>query len=491
MDKIIDEDRNIEQDKKKLKLKIKKLQLSLKVLKDKFKKQANLIKLAPKEKISHILYRNTLLVQETLNRIDQVKLNILKDIDEIKKCESEVKKKQINSEINEKQIICYVLLRQMTDLFENYSIFDFDYEIICLSDEHKDKVLAYTPSLYHEVVLHEISQIKPKSEIPQTKNDEKIIEPFVGSALKGVVDGLMQGLDAIKQGVNSVGVFVEDMLDAVVDAFEQMFDVLGEIFNKMVEIVNFVVGIIFDVIDIFFKVLKFIYQLITRWIPAFVKKCVSYFEEMWSRLDIFLFVFLLKFVTDVFLTRISSKISEGLDEAVSLMNLSEFFSFYLFWMYPKTIRNLKNYLINFMIDLVIFLGRGIAISTEDIANTLSGAPNDVRNAVLRFRFIPKWLISWYKDVSPIIDFDFGSFAGKNVKQEDRIINFVSWFSEYGPLFVYKTFMLYALVHIIIYLAYPHLEFGILTLRELSLAPIVALVDFKELMVSGKFPSTAV
>lgn len=488
MDEIIEikhdlEKRDFNSEEKIAKLKIKKLQLSLKVLKQKFLEQIKLIKLSSKDKISQVLLRNCLLIHSIFFRVKQLQDGILEDIDEIKKCESEVLKISKSSDLNEKQIKSYFLLNHLSGLFDSNSIFEFDYEILSLSDDVRNRSLKSIPEVYHENMLYELDQIKPiidkKETVEEFTNNIRVIEKF--DPLSEIIDALKTAADEIIKSINVVGDFIDNMIKEISNIFDKIFDTLGDIFKKIKEIVMFIGGKLLECIEVFFKILKFLFLLITQWVPYFFKKTVSYFTEFWSRKEIFLFTLLLKVFLDILISIFASDLSSQAERIISIINLSEFTSFYLFWLFPKTVKIWKDNTYNFIKDFVIFLAYEFGSLGDEILH--------LSESIYRFRFFPKWIISWYIDIPPKLDLNINDFTKKDINAVTRLEKFVDWLGENGGVLIIKSFYLYLLVHILIYFFKPALDYGMITLKEISIVPVVAFVDTLHIIFRRKFPKS--
>ena len=480
-------DQNLDNDK--INLKLKKLKLALKVIRGKFLKQMEMIKYAPKDKLSHVLLRNTLVIRCTMERIKSHQLDIVNCVSKIKKCKNENEKKVLSSEINEKQILIFILLKNLTDLFDNYPIFEHDYEIVCLSNKNLERLFEKVPKAYHEIAKKEIMKIKPeKLTRKTTKPNEKVVENFFD--LNDIVDGLKDIVGVVEDGLYEVGDFVMDLLDDIKYAFEVIFDAMEDIFNKMKEIVEFVGGILIEVIDIFFKILQFIWQLVTKWVPWFVEKAYYYFLEWFDRLDIFGMIYVLSIFFDLLVSAISEKVVTGLDLVLSVIPIGQLIAFYVFWIYPKTCRKLQNKILDTVKDLLIWIinsAKDAAYTAGELSEDAAGAliSVDAQKAKEAFKWVPSPILYYFREIFGKFNEDISSFTADDLDIVEKSVNFSNWLGENIGLFIIKVIILITIFYISKKYILKHIGYGIPSLREFSQLPVVMINDIKSLTVNKR------
>ena len=458
-------------------LKIKKLELGINVVRRKFMSQISLLKYSPTEKISHILLRNTLIFH---NVIFKVKNNS----DFLHECVRKIRSKDISKQekdllkikMNEKQIIVYALIKNLMNLLNTYSIFDHDFEIESLSNKNEQDILEKIPTQYHDLVRNILLDVKPIMPSELKKNSgERVIEGFAdpfSQAMDTIISGIKSVIGEIEKGINVVKDFVLDIIDKIGKVFSQIFDFMEDVFKNLKDIVEFIGGFLMQVIDIFFKILKFIWLLITEWIPWFVVELWKYLSVWWNNIDIVLMTYLLQYPISDFISQTAEYAIPYSGEIVGYMFLGQLISFYIFWIYPKSMRWFQVTVINFIKNIIIYIiafGKDLANASQDTAQALQSV------------FMPRWLVLMFREMGPKMNEDIGSFTNDNISLADKTGNFAKFMLDNMFAIPIKILMIVGICVTVYRLFAPHMDYAIPTIKELVQFPSVVISDVKNLV----------
>lgn len=459
-------------------LKIKKLDLGLKVVKKKFLTQIKLLKYSPKDKISHVLLRNTLIFHNTIHT---VKTNT----DFMYDCVSKIKKNgnnknfqrektKLKKQVNDKQIINYALIKNLMNLFNTYSIFDHDFEIETLSNKNETNVLEKIPKEYHTRVKDELRKIKPN--MPNDlKKDEKIIEGFAdpfSQAIDTIIGGIKSVIGEIEKGINVVKDFVLDIIDKIQDIFMKIFGFMEDIFKQLKEIVEFIGGFLMQVIDIFFKILKFIWLLITEWIPWLVTEIWKFMLVWLTNYDILLFAFILQFPLDDMTTKLADMAIPYSGSIAGELNVGQMLSFYLFWIYPKSLRLAQNWIFDrIKMTIIYMVEMGKSLTGQGFSNTSQDAARAMQEI-----FMPSWFIDLFRLIPPKMNEDISGWTSDNISITKKAENFLMWLLDNIVAIPAKLIIMLLIAMSLHKFVWPHISYPIPSLKELSQFPVVILRD---------------
>lgn len=460
-------------DHNKANLKLKKLDLGLKVVKKKFLSQIKLLKYSPSEKISHVLLRNTLIFHNVIFKVK-------KNTDFMHECVRKMKKHDIKKEdksklqieVNDKQIINYALIKNLMNMINTFSIFDHDYEIESLSNENKTNILENIPKQYHSLIIDELKKIKPIMP-SEMKKDEKVIEGFAdpfSQAIDTIISGIKSVIGEIEKGIGVVKDFVLDIIEKIQAIFSQIFAFMEDVFKNLKDIVEFIGGFLMQCIDLFFKLLKFIWMLVTEWVPWFVTETWKFLIKYFNNIDVLPMCYLLQFPLDDTVSQIAEFAIPFSGHIFQFLNLGEFIAFYIFWIYPKSIRVIQNWFIDRIKSFVIYIatfGREAFGTSQDIAK----AARDI--------FLPRWFVSAFKTLGPEMNLDVSGFTNDNLSITKKAENFLKFMIDNAFAIPAKLFIIAVMCLMVYRLMSPHMQYVIPTLREISAFPLVVIGDLKK------------
>ena len=458
-------------------LKIKKLELGIKVVKKKFMSQIRLLRYSPTEKISHILLRNTLIFHNVIFKVK-------KNSDYLHECANKIRDKNtpqkekdlLKVDMNEKQIIIYALIKNLMNLLNTYSIFDHDFEIESLTNKNENDILDKVPKQHHDLVRNVLLEVKPMMPDELKSKKERVVEGFsdpFSQAIDTIIDGIRSVIGEIEKGINVVKDFVLDIIDKIGDVFMKIFDFMEDVFKNLKEIVEFIGGFLLQCIDIFFKILKFIWLLITEWIPWFVVECWKYLTVWWNNIDIVPMTYLLQFPINDYMCQIAEYAVPYSGEIVGYMFLGQLIIFYVFWIYPKSLRWIQEAVINFFKNIVIYI---ITFGKEGFS-----ASQDVAKAMKEV-FLPSWFVSLFREIGPKMNEDISSFTSDDVSIQDKGTNFAKFAVDNMFAIPIKLFMIIGIILFTYRMLSPHISYAVPTFKELVQFPSVLLSDTKNLLL---------
>ena len=457
-------------------LKIKKLGLGIKVVRKKFMSQIKLLKYSPTEKISHILLRNTLIFHNVIFKVKKTSDSLHKCANKIRsKGTSKDEKNRLQIQMNEEQIVVYALIKNLINMLNTYSIFDHDFEIESLSNKNENEILEKIPKQYHDLVRKVLLDVKPV--MPNDiKGNDNVIEGFAdpfSAAIDTIIDGIKSVIGEIEKGVNTVKDFVLDIIDKIGDIFTKIFDFMEDVFKNLKDIVEFIGGFLFQCIDLFFKILKFIWLLITEWIPYLVVETWKYLTVWFNNIDVVPMTFLMQFPLDSYLGQIAEYAIPYSGSVLQFMRLGECISFYIFWIYPKSMRIIQTYVINFFKNIIIYIisfGKDSASDVQDIAKALQEV------------FMPRWLVMMFREVGPKLNEDISSFTADNVSLENKAANFAKFMMDNIFAFPVKIIMIICIFLFTYRMLNSHMLYALPTVKELMQFPIVLTSDIKNILI---------
>lgn len=460
-------------------LKIKKLGLGIKVVRKKFMSQIKLLKYSPTEKISHILLRNTLIFHNVIFKVKKTSDHLHECANKIRSKEtSKEEKDRLKIEMNEQQIVVYALVKNLINLLNTYSIFDHDFEIESLSNKNENDILEKVPAQYHDLVRKVLLDVKPVMP-DDLKSKEKVVEGFgdpFSAAIDTIIDGIKSVIGEIEKGINIVKDFVLDIIDKIGDIFTKIFDFMEDVFKNLKDIVEFIGGFLFQCIDLFFKILKFIWLLITEWIPWFVVECWKYLNVWYNNIDVLPMAYLMQFPLDDYLGQIAEYAVPYSGNVVSYMMLGECIAFYIFWIYPKSMRIIQTYIINFVKNIIIFI---ISFGKEGLADG-----QDIAKAMQEV-FLPRWFVMMFREVGPKMNENISSFTADSVSIENKAANFAKFMMDNMFAIPLKIIMIICIFIFTYRMLSPHMSYALPTIKEVTQFPLVITSDVKNFLFPAK------
>ncbi len=192
--------------------------------------------------INIVILRNFTYIRNIVNRMNE-NLNFIKSKKDDKNLSKEEK-----DDIDKKFLAAYLLLESVIKINDNYSIVEYDYEVMNLKMFENDS----------------FSKINdPKLSKMMLKNKKDIVENFDSCKVKivegfGFLDPIMSIIDEIKNGFMMV-------------------------IKGMVDIAQFVGNLLKDFVLLLFELLKMIYYFIVKIIPAIFTFMVAIFTGIWRR----------------------------------------------------------------------------------------------------------------------------------------------------------------------------------------------------------------
>ena len=218
----------MEKNSKEVHEKLRKLEKGLKITKkkwDAYKKRLDWYGAAD-QPVNIVILRNFTYVKNVVTKIKS-------NIDQIKK-KSESKDKN-QEEIDRKFLSSYVLLESILKINDNYSITQYDYEVLNLKMYEND---------FKEFGDLKVTKLINKSD-PETKKE--IVENFESCKVK-VIE---------KFG----------FLDPVTNIISEIFNGFMMVIKGMIGIAKFIGGLLIDFVKMLFELLKMVYYVISKLIP--------------------------------------------------------------------------------------------------------------------------------------------------------------------------------------------------------------------------------
>ena len=398
---------------KELKEQIKKLEKGIKHCSNRWNKEKDRLKWYSDTEpaINIVILRNFTYIRNIVNRMND-NLNFIKS-----KNNKDLSKEE-KEEIDKKFLSAYLLLESVIKINDNYSIVEYDYEVMNLKMFENDS----------------FSKINdPKLSKMMLKNKKDIVENFDSCKVKivegfGFLDPIMSIIDEIKNGFMMV-------------------------IKGMVDIAQFVGNLLKDFVLLLFELLKMIYYFIVKIIPAIFTFMVAIATGIWRRAHLIPFSMFFFFVIFGAYSYYNICILGDCDAATAMNN------------YQK---------IGQMVAVSALLTLGLWWS--DNGSAMKAMQDVTRDALLWFFIGPAQTF-----VMLILNVQRNNRMFLKSTPDEKKAELISAHIIFNaPFIIARLFIWLAIFKKIIEFFAPHIVSYIPTIREISITPFVAIKDILDI-----------
>ena len=404
---------------------IKKLEKGIKHCSKKWEKEKERLKWYSDTEpaINVVILRNFTYIRNIVKKMNE-NLNFIKVKSQNNNLSNDEKK-----EVDKKFLSAYVLLESVIKINDNYSVSEFDYEVMNLKMFQNDKLSNFNDPKLTKMII---------------KNKKDIIETFDSCKVK-IVEGF-------------------GFLDPIMNIIEEIQNGFMMVIKGMIDIAKFVGNLLKDFVLLLFELLKMIYYFIVKIIPAIFTFLVAIATGIARRahlIPISLFAFFVMFGSYMYYEICIT----GECDVPSAMAT-----------YQKNTR---------IMGMVLFLT--IGLWWTDNGKVMKTFQDMTREALLWFFIGPAQTVAMLILNVPRNHRMFLKSTPAEKKAE--LISAHIIFN--APFIIARIFIWLAIARRIFELFYPHVASYIPTIREISLVPFVLLKDVLNLTgIYSLFKSTS-
>ena len=196
----------------------------------------------------HFINNIIIKINQNIVEIEEI-TNHLNSSQKMQNIQSKELSKSDQDIVNKKFVTSFLLLESLIDVNNNFSIIEYDYEVMCLKLYENKKFIEKKNKMYIE-----ISKLSKKD----------IVETFESTKVR------------IKEGFN--------FLDGVVNLIKDIIDGFEMIWNGMKIVFEFLTSLLTDFILLLYQLLKMLYNFIVYSLPKLFSRLQVFFENLWERL---------------------------------------------------------------------------------------------------------------------------------------------------------------------------------------------------------------
>tara|TARA_B100000900_G_C20249707_1_gene581443 strand:- start:185 stop:664 length:480 start_codon:yes stop_codon:yes gene_type:complete len=152
--------------------------------------------------------------------------------------------------------------------------------------------------------------------------------------------------------------------------------------------------------------------------------------------------------------------------------LGECIAFYIFWIYPKSMRIIQTYIINFIKNIIIYI---ISFGKEGLADG-----QDIAKAMQEV-FLPRWFVMMFRQVGPKMNENISSFTADSVSIENKAANFAKFMMDNMFAIPLKIIMIICIFIFTYRMLSPHMSYALPTIKEVTQFPMVITSDVKNFL----------